>query len=107
MNLNQPDAKSRSTVAQRVATDAPDEKKKKEARERQQRRIALQLATFDSKPAAAGVDALVVAALCGCAVSTVWERSRRDADFPKPRKIGGRARWNVGELRELLQGEPA
>lgn len=64
------------------------------------------LTNFDSLPNAAGVDVHTVAALCGCTVSTVWERSRRNA-LPKPRKIGGSTRWNVGELRKVLQGDPA
>ncbi|MBB5501545.1 AlpA family transcriptional regulator [Paraburkholderia sp. MM5384-R2] len=58
---------------------------------------------FDSLPNAAGVSDTVVAGLCGCNVSTVWERAKRGA-LPKPIKIGGSTRWNVGELRALLIG---
>ncbi|PAJ77316.1 transcriptional regulator [Burkholderia ubonensis] len=64
------------------------------------------LRNFDSLPNAASVDVQVVAALCGCSVSTAWDRSRRGA-LPKPRKIGGSARWNVGELRAVLTGAHA
>lgn len=64
------------------------------------------LKNFDSLPNAAAVDAKTVAALCGCNVSTVWDRSSR-GDLPKPLKIGGSTRWNVGELRKVLVGEPA
>jgi predicted DNA-binding transcriptional regulator AlpA len=69
-------------------------------------KVADNLKDFDRKPDAACVDVKTVAALCDCSIATVWERSRRGA-LPKPRKIGGSARWNVGELRKLLQGEPA
>lgn len=61
---------------------------------------------FDSLPNAAGVSDTVVAALCGCNVSTVWDRTRR-GDLPKPIKIGGSTRWNVGELRKCLMPEGA
>ncbi|WP_250865612.1 AlpA family transcriptional regulator [Caballeronia sp. INSB1] len=64
------------------------------------------LRNFDALPNAAAVDAKTVAALCGCNVSTVWDRANRGA-LPKPRKIGGSTRWNVGELRKVLTGEPA
>ncbi|WP_061175803.1 helix-turn-helix transcriptional regulator [Caballeronia pedi] len=61
---------------------------------------------FDSFPNAASVSDIVVAALCGCNVSTVWDRAKR-GDFPKPIKIGGSTRWNVGELRKYLTPETA
>lgn len=61
---------------------------------------------FDSLPNAAAVDDKTVAALCGCHVATVWERSK-NGKLPRPRKIGGSTRWNVGELRAVLMGEPA
>ncbi|MGF6636192.1 putative DNA-binding transcriptional regulator AlpA [Paraburkholderia sp. MM6662-R1] len=61
------------------------------------------LKDFDDLPNAAGVPVKTVAALCACSVSTVWERAKR-GDLPKPIKIGGNARWNVGELRALLIG---
>lgn len=64
------------------------------------------LQNFDSLPNAAGVSDSVVAALCGCNVSTVWERAKRGA-LPKPIKIGGSTRWNVGELRKYLMPEAA
>lgn len=64
------------------------------------------LKNFDSLPNSACVDDKTVAALCGCNPSTVWERSKRGA-LPKPRKIGGSTRWNVGELRAVLMGAPA
>ncbi|MGF6757267.1 putative DNA-binding transcriptional regulator AlpA [Paraburkholderia sp. GAS42] len=69
-------------------------------------KLADTLKNFDSLPNAAGVDVQTVAALCGCSVATTWERARRGA-LPKPRKIGGSTRWNVGELRAVLTGEPA
>ncbi|AKM29287.1 transcriptional regulator [Pandoraea faecigallinarum] len=58
---------------------------------------------FDDLPNAAAVDVKTVAALCGCSISTVWERSRRGA-LPEPIRIGGSARWNVGKLRAILAG---
>ncbi len=61
------------------------------------------LKDFDKLPDVAAVDVRTVAALYGCAVSTVWELSRRGA-LPKPRKFGGSTRWNVGELRAALLG---
>ncbi len=64
------------------------------------------LKDFDNLPNAAVVDDKTVAALIGCHVATVWERSKRGA-LPKPRKIGGSTRWNVGELRAVLMGAPA
>ncbi|SOE81321.1 transcriptional regulator, AlpA family [Caballeronia arationis] len=62
------------------------------------------LKDFDELPNAAAVDVRTVAALCGCNIATVWERARR-GDFPRPRKIGGSTRWNVGELRKVLLGD--
>ena len=59
------------------------------------------LKKFDALPDAAAVDVRTVAALCGCSVAAIWARARRGA-FPKPRKIGGSTRWNVGELRKVL-----
>ncbi|RDK01630.1 helix-turn-helix transcriptional regulator [Paraburkholderia lacunae] len=64
------------------------------------------LKNFDSLPNAAAVDVHTVAALCGCSVATAWDRARRGV-LPKPRKIGGSTRWNVGELRAVLLGVPA
>ncbi|TDY23927.1 AlpA family transcriptional regulator [Paraburkholderia sp. BL6665CI2N2] len=64
------------------------------------------LKNFDSLPNAAGVDVRTVAALCGCSTSTVWERAKR-GDLPEPIKIGGSARWNVGQLRKHLMPEAA
>ncbi|MFP3709106.1 transcriptional regulator [Paraburkholderia sp. SIMBA_009] len=61
---------------------------------------------FDAAPNAASVSDVVVAALCGCNVSTVWDRAKRGA-LPKPIKIGGSTRWNVGELRKHLMPEAA
>ncbi|WP_080432468.1 helix-turn-helix transcriptional regulator [Burkholderia ubonensis] len=61
---------------------------------------------FDKLPNAATVSDNVVAELCGCHVATVWDRVKRGA-FPKPIKIGGASRWNVGELRAVLTGARA
>lgn len=62
------------------------------------------LSRFDGMADAAQVDVKAVAALCGCTVSTVWDRARKGT-LPKPMKIGGSARWNVGHLRSFLRGE--
>ncbi|WP_322008287.1 helix-turn-helix transcriptional regulator [Paraburkholderia tropica] len=67
---------------------------------------AQSLQNFDSLPNSAGVSDIVVAALCGCHVSTVWDRVKSGA-LPKPIKIGGSTRWNVGELRKHLVPEAA
>ena len=56
---------------------------------------------FDNLPNAAHVDVHVVAALFGCKPSTVWARLRR-RELPKPKKFGSHTRWNVGELRAVL-----
>ncbi|AYQ37640.1 hypothetical protein BLA9940_05949 [Burkholderia aenigmatica] len=64
------------------------------------------LQNFDSLPNAASVSDVVVAALCGCHVGTVWDRAKRGS-LPKPIKIGGSTRWNVGELRAVLTGAHA
>ncbi|WP_250478689.1 MULTISPECIES: transcriptional regulator [unclassified Caballeronia] len=61
---------------------------------------------FDRLPNAAGVSDVVVAALCCCHVATVWDRSN-NGKLPKPVKIGGSTRWNVGELRKYLTPETA
>nr|WP_254225738.1 transcriptional regulator [Burkholderia gladioli] len=62
------------------------------------------LKEFDSLPNAAWVSAVVVAVICGCNVGVVWDRTKRGV-FPKPIKIGGSTRWNVGELRRFLTPE--
>nr|WP_254600209.1 transcriptional regulator [Burkholderia contaminans] len=59
---------------------------------------------FDNLPSAATVSGEVVAALCGCHIATVWRRVQRGC-IPKPVKIGGAARWKVGELRTWLTSE--
>ncbi|WP_306715125.1 helix-turn-helix transcriptional regulator [Burkholderia dolosa] len=64
------------------------------------------LQQFDNLPNAASVSDAVVAVLCGCHVATVWDRAKRGA-LPKPIKIGGSTRWNVGELRKHLMPEAA
>ena len=63
------------------------------------------LRSFDDLPDSAQVDAKTVAGLFGCAVPTVWRRSAR-GELPRPRKFGVSARWNVGELRAVLAGQP-
>ena len=67
---------------------------------------SIELRDFDKLPDAAHVDVNTVAMLFGCAAATVWLRVRRK-QLPAPRKFGSHTRWNVGELRKLLQGEPA
>lgn len=59
------------------------------------------LANFDELPDAAHVDVHVVAGLFGCKVPTVWARLRR-SQLPQPKKFGSHTRWNVGELRSIL-----
>ncbi|WP_332459701.1 hypothetical protein [Burkholderia ubonensis] len=59
------------------------------------------LTQFDELPDAATVDDKVVAALCSCNVSTVWDRVKKGT-MPQPIKIGGSTRWNVGQLRAFL-----
>lgn len=61
---------------------------------------------FDNLPDAAHVDVNVVATLFGCKPPTVWLRVRKK-ELPTPRKFGAHTRWNVGELRAVLRGEPA
>ncbi|MHA6909395.1 helix-turn-helix transcriptional regulator [Ralstonia pseudosolanacearum] len=63
------------------------------------------LAAFDDLPNAAHVDCKTVAALLSCTRATVWRRAAA-GQLPKPRKFGSSARWNVGELRAVLAGEP-
>ncbi|MDP9153951.1 MAG: transcriptional regulator [Pseudomonadota bacterium] len=64
------------------------------------------LKNFDNLPDSAHVDVNVVAALFGCKPPTVWLRVRRNI-LPAPRRFCAHTRWNVGELRKILQGEPA
>jgi predicted DNA-binding transcriptional regulator AlpA len=64
------------------------------------------LSNFDTLPDAAHVDVHTVAMLFGCSVPTIWLRLRK-GDLPAPRKFGAHTRWNVGELRAALKGEPA
>lgn len=64
------------------------------------------LKNFDNLPDAAHVDVNVVAAIFGCKPPTVWVRVRR-GKLPAPRKFCAHTRWNVGELRKVLRGEPA
>jgi len=64
------------------------------------------LAAFESLPDSAHIDVRAVAGLYGCSTPTVWRRVRT-ALIPLPRKFGGSTRWNVGELRRSLRGEPA
>ncbi|WP_075360423.1 helix-turn-helix transcriptional regulator [Caballeronia sordidicola] len=61
----------------------------------------IKLSQFDTLPDAALVNVRTVAALCDCNVATVWYRSNSGV-LPKPRKLGGSTRWNVGELRKSL-----
>jgi predicted DNA-binding transcriptional regulator AlpA len=65
-----------------------------------------ELTNFDKLPDAAHVDVHTVAALFGCKPPTVWARLRR-RELPEPRKFGAHTRWNVGDLRRMLQGAPA
>jgi predicted DNA-binding transcriptional regulator AlpA len=64
------------------------------------------LKNFDNLPNAAFVDVNVVAGLFGCKPPTVWLRVRKK-ELPAPRKFSMHTRWNVGELRAVLQGEAA
>jgi hypothetical protein len=65
---------------------------------------ARKLIRFDALPNAASVDVKTVADLFDVHVATVWVRAS-NGSLPKPRKFGGSTRWNVGELRGLLQGD--
>jgi len=67
-------------------------------------KVNQELSTFDELPNAAAVSVQTVAALCGCSVSTVWNRAKR-GDLPSPITIAGHARWNVGALRKRLVPE--
>lgn len=53
---------------------------------------------FDDLPDSAYVGVRVVAGLRGQSVPTVW-RHVKSGLLPKPEKIGGSARWRVGDLR--------
>jgi predicted DNA-binding transcriptional regulator AlpA len=50
---------------------------------------------------AAAVDDKVVAVVCSCKVSTVWDRVK-NGTFLQPIRIGGLTRRNVGQLRAFL-----
>jgi predicted DNA-binding transcriptional regulator AlpA len=53
---------------------------------------------FDKLPDSANVSISVVAALNSISPVTVWRWSK-SGTLPAPLKIGGAARWNVGQLR--------
>lgn len=60
---------------------------------------------FSTLPDEAMVTVKTVAALLEQATVTVWRRSKREADFPKPRKFGSRCtRWRAGDVRAFLAG---
>lgn len=63
------------------------------------------LSNFDQLPDAANVSVEIVAGLFGCKIPTIWARLRRK-EIPEPRRFGSHTRWNVGELREALKGDP-
>lgn len=65
--------------------------------------VSKYLESFDGLPNDALVDVKIVAGLYDSGVSTVWARAKR-GDIPAPIKIGGSARWRVGELRASLRG---
>ena len=58
------------------------------------------LKKFDALPDAAAVE-FAPWPLCAVAAFTATWAVPRGA-LPKPRKIGGSTRWNVGELRKVL-----
>lgn len=59
------------------------------------------LLRFGELPDQAMVGVWTVAALYDISTSTVW-RHARNGQIPAPRRFGGSARWNVGELRAAL-----
>lgn len=64
------------------------------------------LRNFDSLPDSANVRAPVVAGVFAVSVSTVWRLSK-NGRLPAPRRLSeGVTAWNVGELRQVLKGEP-
>jgi predicted DNA-binding transcriptional regulator AlpA len=67
------------------------------------KKIPAALRNFDDLPDSAGVRQPVVEGLYSCSGSTVWRRVAAGL-IPKPEKWGGTTVWNVGKLRESLQG---
>lgn len=65
-----------------------------------------ELIDFDRLPDAANVSVQTVAVLFGCKVPTIWARLRRN-EIPEPRRFGAHTRWNVGQLRQALKGDPS
>lgn len=64
------------------------------------------LRNFDSLPDGAFVRLPVVAALFACSPATVWRRVKKST-LPASQKLSdGVTAWNVGELRQVLRGEP-
>ena len=59
------------------------------------------LKTFDALPDSGWIDIRVVADLFDCSVRTI-QRRVKEGLLPKPRKIGGTNRFNVGEIRKIL-----
>lgn len=60
---------------------------------------------FDRLPDSAHVRQPVVEALYGCSSATIWRRVK-DGRIPAPRKLSDRVTaWNVGALRQALQGK--
>jgi len=65
--------------------------------------IPLALANFDQLPDVANVREPTVCLLYACSRATVWRRVKK-GQIPPPRKFDGTTVWNVGELRQALNG---
>lgn len=56
---------------------------------------------YSKLPRSALVDARAVRAICGFGRTSVW-RKVKSGDIPKPIKVGGMTRWQLGALLDAL-----
>lgn len=60
---------------------------------------------FDQLPDSALVSVKVFPEIAGIAVSTAWQRAKRDPSFPQPVKLGAKCtRFRVSEIRAFIRG---
>lgn len=67
--------------------------------------IPTALLCFESLPNSAYVDIKVLCGLLSCSRATIY-RWIKNNQFPSPKNFGRTSRWNVGELRDVLDGRP-
>ena len=66
---------------------------------------SLSLQQFDDLPDGALVSVRYAAKVCDVSEATAWRWIAKGV-LPKPRKLAGTSRLNVGELRRAIGGQP-